>query len=399
MATVQLQTWPGAQCSAQPAGNTDPNQVLPVMADDLGVVQFSAVRAAPSDPVTAVVVDCQDGSGKTQTYPLDLTSASTFQPLPASATAAPPGTTRPALKGDPMTYSEQELIDQGYGVRPDPNVAPRAYQTWRDAASKPTRMVQRKPVAMRGHGGGSTINMQPPPGWSGGMLFTNTYVFSFFQFVIPTASPTTACSAAYIWGGLGGFFNADLIQDGVQLLGNTTLMQYAPMAEYWSGNGVGGGCYSSECWLGFNVAAGDTFFGEAWACDANGNTNASGGFGCFFGEDTTTGVSMMCDTRSGTCTSLPQINQFVGATAEAIIEDNAPNNWCNASGTFAKYGSAYMYFMARDKNGITHDWATDNPNIVTINVVNSSGQFLGQAGLSTSSSNGDGTSFGWDQGS
>jgi hypothetical protein len=118
--TLQILAWPGAQCTVQPVGNTDPEQVLPVFADDLGVVQFGAMPAAPGDTVTALSLDCHDDAGRTHTYPIDLTAAKTFNALPSNAVAVDPRSIRPALTGDPMSYSQQDLLNRGYGLRPDP---------------------------------------------------------------------------------------------------------------------------------------------------------------------------------------------------------------------------------------------------------------------------------------
>ena len=83
--------------------------------------------------------------------------------------------------------------------------------------------------------------------------------------------------------------------------------------------------------LGFNVSAGDTMLAEVWACDSSYNIDYSGGFGCFYLYDYNT--DNYSDSR------LNQINTFQGLTGEFIAEDNAPNNACNASGTYTDFGT------------------------------------------------------------
>ncbi len=177
---VQVLTWPGAKCDLQPVGSGD--QSVPVIADDLGVAQFGAVPAGPNSTVTALSLACHDDTGRTQSYAIDLTSSATFQALRASATTPDPKSVRPALTGDPASYSQQELVSGGYGVRPDPVAAPESYNRWLEVATKPIRLANQASVPMRGHGAGTIID-GPPPGWSGAMLSnypTTKYKFAEF---------------------------------------------------------------------------------------------------------------------------------------------------------------------------------------------------------------------------
>jgi hypothetical protein len=124
---------PGLQCSLCAAGSTAADR-LPVFSDADGYVRFLAVRAVPGDAVQKLALDCKDATGKTSSYTADLASDSTFAPRPLNL-ADEPGTDRPALKGDPLGYTQAELVAAGYGLRPDPVKDAAAYAQWLEAAS------------------------------------------------------------------------------------------------------------------------------------------------------------------------------------------------------------------------------------------------------------------------
>ena len=133
---VQIQAWPGASCMIESVGNPS-DTPLPVIADHEGVVEFQALSAiaqsAASGAVSALSLKCHDDTGRSQVYPVDLTSAATFAPL--ARTRAPTSPVRSALSGDPMSYTRTELIARGYGVRPDRmrSVSPVADETSAEA--------------------------------------------------------------------------------------------------------------------------------------------------------------------------------------------------------------------------------------------------------------------------
>lgn len=376
---VQLVTWPGAQCNLHPKGDLSLDETVAVYPDDLGIAQFGAVHATSTDTVTVLSLDCKDDSGRSQTYDIDLTATSSFAPLPDSVRAPTNVPLRPALTGDPMARSRQELLHAGYGLRPDPTESPNEYALWLQNASIPARMVHAKNLPTRGHGGsGSGISNQV---WGGGMFTTPSkaggkYVTTWYNYVVPSPTHGSGCSAAYMWGGTGGFNDVGLIQDGVQYLGTSSAVSMFMTKEYWSGNGVGGNCYQNECSVGINVSPGDHIYGVAWSCDSSGNATETGGFGCYFMEDVTPSpaVVVSCETPTSSCPSLRQINAYQGPTAEAILENNGPNNWCGSTGTFTNVGSISMQVSVEDNKPAIQDFG--NTAATNITLVNASGQSL-----------------------
>jgi hypothetical protein len=390
-ATIQVATWPEAQCDLKMPGSSDSLQVF---ADDLGVAQFVSHRVSATDPVTALSLDCHDDTGRTGTYTIDLTSDSTFEPVDPALVAAMARPLRPGLTGDPMQYALEDLLARGYGLRPDRASSPTGYARWLEAASVPAREIQRTKYApMRGSGGGSG-------NWSGGLLngpAGTQWTTDANSFVVPTSSSTSGCTGAYLWGGVGGAKgdNGGLLQTGVQLLTNFNGLAFVYEAEFqYATPSNQTSCYSSECFM-FFVNPGDTIFSEAWACDANGAVNISGGFGCFFAQDLNTNQFMDCNlANSGSCRSLPAKVTFQGLTAEAIVENNA-NAWCTGGGTFDDFGDAKIYLDGWDTSSPSTEQDFSTVSNSTLTLTNGSGSPMDDVAVETP----NGTTFAWLRGS
>jgi hypothetical protein len=76
-----------------------------VFTSEDGYARFHAVRATADDAARRLTLDCTDSAGKSMSYPVDLASDDTFASRPLDL-AREPGTDRPALKGDPFSYTE-----------------------------------------------------------------------------------------------------------------------------------------------------------------------------------------------------------------------------------------------------------------------------------------------------
>jgi len=72
----------GNDCALHPEGNPDPQQSIPVRADEDGVVRFQAVRPTLPNSVDRLSLDCTDSNGSPKTYSVDLRSEETFAPRP-----------------------------------------------------------------------------------------------------------------------------------------------------------------------------------------------------------------------------------------------------------------------------------------------------------------------------
>jgi len=355
----------GNDCILHPEGISDAEQSIPVSADEDGRVRFQAVRATPLDRVTALALDCTDSRGISSTYSIDLQSEETFAPRPFDPIRANLAF-RPALTGDPLSYTQQELIKAGYGVRPDPSMNPDGYQSWLAAARVPAYRLHsapRHPLALQGShprsmaepsiapstGPESTeaYSAEPEPeidanvittpssGWTGAVLKgsfkkgktaadTTSYVLNSATWNVPSLTPggfDTGTTAMTVWNGLGNVFQAIL---DVQT--TSTAAAYGIHRQdfdpHTAGTDTGG--------TRFTPNAGDTIFAQEWYCDAKGNVNLTGGYACTYMSDSPQGVFWACDSATTTvddCISYKLkpadlANGKLGFWADFIIEDD-----------------------------------------------------------------------------
>ena len=204
---------PGLQCKLFPEGR--PTESVPVATDDDGYARFFAVKPSGQGAVTHLTLDCKDESGKTSSYVVDLSSSETFASRPFEVSKEK-GTDRPPLKGDPASFTQRQLIELGYGLRPDKTKNPAAYERWLAAATKSGRMLEAKYPDLHSH----TITAGPGGPWVGSVMTGKAlYPFTEATFNVPNAIPGgdgTSVTEVAIWNGLGGYgTGAGLIQGGV----------------------------------------------------------------------------------------------------------------------------------------------------------------------------------------
>lgn len=382
---VEVLTWPGAQCSLYASGDRD--KATPIAADDQGIVLFSAIPATAGDPIVELNLDCTDDADRQETYPLDLTSSSTFEAIPSEQLVGG-GPVRPALTGDPMQYSQQYLLQTGYGLRPDPSATRSGYARWLQAMSVPARRVDTRD-------GKSTqrFDTEVSHSWGGGEFRNDTYVVIDYTLTVPTVQPHEDGGFG-LWGGLGGADgDTGLIQSGLAVLTGSNYVQYSTFKQY---AGVKNGEDGYEFAINlFTVSAADVIYGQAWACDVSGNVNASGGYGCYYVQDTTKNVFKNCSTPSSSCPSLAQLHPFVGGTAESILEDS--------DSFLANYGTAEISSIVQclhcgsgSGSGVV-EFSTANPsNVRTLDLRSGfSGAQLQEVAVDDPAP--DGTTFVWEQ--
>jgi hypothetical protein len=295
---------------------------LDVDTDDDGYARFYAVPASPNAKVKELKLNCTDSAGKPSAYIVDLTSADPFTSRPLNL-ANERGIDRPALSGDPLAYTQAELLKHGYGLRPDPQKSPAAYERWLKAASISGRMLAgKRATSPQSH---TVYTTQAPP-WTGSILVgAPKYVYTEAQFNVPEAIPggdETTYTEIAIWNGLGGFgTGSGLIQGGVGIRTIPGGAVYYTFREYCCGdpysNGYGGN---------FAPSVNDEIFSEQYYCDAEGNENINGGYGCSFLDDEKSGAIFSCiEADDSLCWSVPAIaGMTLGDSAEFVIEDTSP---------------------------------------------------------------------------
>ena len=336
---------PGLQCRIYPEGGL-PSEGLTLFTDDDGYARFHAVQAAAGDKTQKLVLNCEDSAGKPSVYSADLTSDDTFVPRPVNL-ANERGTDRPALAGDPLSYTQSELIRSGYGLRPDSEKSPAAYARWLAAASMPGRFLEAKRPSSHSH----TVTTETGAPWVGSVLGgAPNYIAVEGNFNVPKAVPagdeTVDGTELSIWNGLGGWnTGSGLIQAGVSVETVGSAAIYGSWREFCCGPGGDSNGYGGA----FTPNPGDTIYDENWYCDSEGNFNIKGGYGCNYLEDVTTGAVLSCTSPSGSpCWSAKvHSGMTLGVNAEFVIE-NQSSQCCAPATQFTDFtpevtmtGSAY----------------------------------------------------------
>jgi hypothetical protein len=170
-------------------------------------------------------------------------------------------------------------------------------------------------------------------------------------------------------GGATLIFPSDttLLQDGVEWTATSTTVSYDAWVEYVPGPDK----------PQFTVGETNEILAEAWACDSNGNLNYSGGYGCFFIEDTTTGTSVTCNKPTAKpCPSIQAPSTFKGYTAEFILEKKTqfmPDH----------FGAPISSAESLDTNGTWETFGADAYTLATITGVH--GGLIDYVGVGSSS--------------
>ena len=356
---------PGSNCTLHPEGNSDPRQSLHVNADEDGVARFLAVRPTRPNSVTKLQLGCTVG-GQHKTYTVDLRSAATFasHPFDASRTTLP---VRPALTGDPSSFTQEALVKAGYGARPDPTRSPDTYRVWLTAARKPMRklrvdrtlpMVLHREAFNLPHARvlNASVYKSLSSFWTGAIMSgayhksakasqTQTYLWAIATFTVPNLfqGPT---AAATMWVGLDNVCQAvvDVDTTGSSAVYGIHHQCFDPHVGHTDTAGVR-----------FTPQPGDEISMTASYCDAAGNLNASGGYMCTFMADVTQNVQWDCTQANASATSsdCPSYkldsgdlgNGKLGFQAEFIIENDS-GEVVKGSQQWPDFGTVTMYDSA-----------------------------------------------------
>lgn len=319
---ASIKVAPDLKCKLHARGSA-PASGLTVFTDGDGYARFYAVRARASGQ--SQMLTCTDEAGRVSSYSVDLTSDATFVNRPLDI-ANERGIDRPALTGDPLSYTQADLSKRGYGLRPKPD--DRMYPIWLEAATKPARMLYAKKPDKFAHPPHTVTSITAGP-WVGSVMTGSApYISVVTSFFVPTLIPG-ASAAAVIWPGLGGFgTGSGLIQTGVFLQTTPTTANYSTWREYCCGDPDSNG-YSGN----FTPSPGDKILAAAWYCDANGDEKIAGGYGCSHVHDLTSGLVFSCTLPRGTPGS--EICWSVKALPLCSVDPNAAN--CMTLGQAAEF--------------------------------------------------------------
>jgi hypothetical protein len=329
-----------SNCTLQPEGNQEPNESIHVYADVDGAVRFLAVRPLLPNSVEWLTLDCTDAHKRTKTYAVDLRSEVTFKPRPFDASRTTLAV-RPALTGDPRRFTQAELVEAGYGLRPDPTQDPDAYQRWLAAASVPVYKLRSDqtlvwfPISRQRYltvavDPPESVNKKPSVGWTGAVLYgsfqkkataaeTISYGSSSATLVVPRLTPGPTASAT-IWNGLDNVFQAIIDVNTTPTIASFGI--HHQTFDKHSG-------HTDTAGTRFTPRTGDHISMEEWYCNAKGGLDLSGGYECTNMVDITQHVQWECDkATSSDCPSYKLNaadlgNGKLGWQTEFIIEDDS----------------------------------------------------------------------------
>ncbi|WP_238295852.1 G1 family glutamic endopeptidase, partial [Caballeronia novacaledonica] len=367
---ASVKAGPNLHCKLHERGR-DPTTGITVHTDADGFARFQAVQGGQA---SAQQLSCKTDSGVASNYPVDLDSPQLFVSRPRDL-AKEPGIERPALTGDPASYTQAQLSKLGYGLRPDRSAS--IYADWLTAASHPARILTVKRSNENHH------SVTPVTGgaWIGSVLAgAAPYDWVMATFVVPKAVPGadgTNLTAASIWPGLGGFnTGSGLIQAGVGIQTTPSTASYSTWREYCCGDGDSNG-YAGA----FAPSPGDKILAQAWYCDSNGQVDINGGYGCSYVYDFASRAAFSCTSpKTGandppcwsvkalpTCATNPtaQNCMTLGHNAEFIMENQSPQI-SQAADQFPKYEPALKmsgYAHSASKGAVT---LADDPSVVLL---------------------------------
>lgn len=376
-------TLANAECALHWANPASGSATAKVYSDDEGVVRFSlggGIRGVSplSDLPDSLLLDCRDDEGRIDNCvvdPRDPEPATHVSPAPA-----PPAVIRPALAGDPMAPSLEELVQQGFPPRPDRTQDSAGYSSWLDYVSRPARVVSPRLVP-RPDRHATTINNNNI--WSGLAVKkpATTYGYVTGNWNVPYVyDPDTWWDGSHYWYpanlgnryevqwvGLDGFSSSnDVVQDGIE---NAV---YAIMAgdQYW--------IYvtSYYAWIewfpadqvmisNFSVAVGDLIYATAWVGNNSpcGAMDVTANHACFTISRNRNGTV----TQVSTSTNKPAATTFVGDSAEMILERPTVGG---ALYGLPYYGSAYMMGFVALSTGLPPVHNFGNDPVVQFNMYN-----------------------------
>ena len=317
---------------------TTPPSSLEVASDDLGQVRFSIDPGSYVTPIN-LIVNCQ-AQESTSTIPLELDVGD--NPSLADEIVTPRGKARPPLSGDPMSYTQAQVIAAGFPPRPDPGQSLDAYNRWLSLVSLPGIQVPSGTVPIH-------ARFDNSPNWSGSVTTTGgtQYWDANGYWYVPSVSGSAPCpgsesNQAAIWPGIGGTDGGGLIQAGSWNTVNVTVTRGLYCQQY--------NTFSTGAWMEYipngpfaapnlTISPGDELYVEVWSGDASGNFAANGPYGWYFIYDyATTGYSQFSVAK-------PSGTTFYGTTAEWILEDPNSSGSLPGQGQYlADYGNVWFYY-------------------------------------------------------
>jgi hypothetical protein len=404
--TVYLQAQPNSLCRLQEAGGAHEHGAL--RADERGVVRTTLTAQEPGSG--EFKLDCEAGGAGgartlhavTITATTDAAALAATQEAMAPFAASKPGTYRPPLTDDPMSYRPGWLLENGYGRRPDPKKYPDLYARWARSAAQEGRIVAPAAVSMSRELIHGPNERQPGETWAGilGPYYGPTVNYHFddawVEFQAPPVTDvfTSFSNTEYesTWAGIGGNSVPDgFWQAGVDGVATTTCGYIfgsfcVTSSSYYSWAEANAG---ANIYPGFHISANDAIYAEVWVCNPTDgdytnidpeDPNASL---CYLVQDFTTSQSNTNFIAGTVANLIGKTNVF--HTAEAMVENPSLSSgpsllavfprltlqfpgWCNSviggglqgCGTLASAPGAYTYQLVQNGRTLATSCVTND---------------------------------------
>lgn len=393
MEAVTVDSLPNAVCTLSVQDDSGAVQTLKVYADDQGQVRFHAQTNTETDNPASLHLRCE-ADGQSMEHAVELRANAAIAAANAATSRArarvrQAGRIRPALVGDPMLPSQEELLSRGYPMRPDPEQAPEAYATWLRMVTTETTVVEAKTVTEPGrfHGFSTTIPINvirtlPSTGnssnWSGFVIYQDPqvldlnppkpYDFVSAEWYVPGVTGELLVSDdSSFWVGMDGWGSKDVLQDGttqqvltISLFGQQwALTTYYAWAEFFP--------LGEQRITNFVVNPGDHMLGQVWMGNAGSKPTLAGAFGVCLIYNLTTG------TNTTVYITPPSGTTFSGNVAEWIIERPTVNG---VLPDLSNYGTASMFNAYAKRSDGTVVYSNGNIYTLNLTMTNSSGTAL-----------------------
>ncbi|HSY22784.1 MAG TPA: laminin G domain-containing protein [Polyangiaceae bacterium] len=282
---------------------TDNKLAVRLRVDEDSVARFKAPRGRFPGGYTRLTLDCTRHDGNTTTYSVDLQAEATFAPRPFDGSRTTLAL-RPPLVGDPLSFTQNELLDKGFSIRPDPASAPADYARWLRTTTTP--MYKLRTAAPDGPIAEGEVPFEKkdavPIGptsykgfaqpWTGALLqgsydpsIQQAYAYAGTAFYVPPVTPSTGGNTEIsIWAGLDNVFQA------IVWVPDAPGAQDSIARQCFLCSGGGGNTQG----VNFTPAPNDDIWEQVWYCDANGNIDSGGGHACSAITDLTQNVAWLC---------------------------------------------------------------------------------------------------------
>ena len=390
---VSVYALPDSLCALHEPGTSDSSHELQLPTDDEGLATFYVTPQ--NDGVFTQVLDCNDANGSTGSYSVEM-QATTGAPVSTAAT--PKGVQRPALTGNPMAPTQDQLHAMGYLSRPDPVKSPDQYAIWLKSVTTPATVLSVKPVSLPNvqFAAKTTFN------WSGYAVArqdSRQYLNAIAYWYVPNLSAAflnDQTESDSFWVGVGGYgLPANgMWQGGVQ---NNVIAFYCgrsceygivtsfPWVEFIAAAPTTNGCCKGQTW-GYDPPEGDyigfeVFFG--YSNEAAGITDPAHQYLWYHFEDITAQVVIGWGDEyhpdgkepQGTIVPLstelsdwvtetgnpPATPNVTGGSAEWIVERPLISQGYT---TLPNFGSAIMYY-AEAYDTLNQSWVNFDaqPNV------------------------------------